>query len=292
MGLDNKYFSYCKEIGIMKENYSQQSALNTIINEIKNTYTADPAFIAKVEALTLNSPEVSVRSCVLYRYDIDVNYVVSGRIKHTRLYDFGSSGVHDSIHITEYKGEGNYTILNDASQIPYSVYNSKNLFTYDEMKNALKGVISKNLPSGWTSYETNDWSISAYIVPVLVIIMKHNNKEYQMYYNLQNGYYHWEWPLDPVITNGASKAHKTAKLLRTLSIIAPVVGLIIGASAGKVAFPVIAIILNAILAKKVCKGYDHYKGLFKKNKNTSVGKCIVTEIVMLVIGVIALFSAL
>ena len=292
MGLDNRYFSYCKEIGIMKEHYTQQNALNSIVNEIKKTYTADPTFIDKVSALTLNSPEVSVRSCVLYRYNIDVNYVVSGRIKHTNIYEFGSSGVHDSIHITEYKGEGNYTILNDASQIPYSVYNDKNLFTYEEMKNALKGVISKKLPSGWTSYETNDWSISAYIVPVLVIIMKHNGKEYQMYYNLHNGYYHWEWPLDPVITNGAKKTHKLAKLLRALSVIAPVIGVIAGASAGNVAFPIIAAILNFILIKKACKGYEHYKGLFKKDKYTKPAKCLVTEFVMLAIGVIALFSAL
>jgi len=42
MRLDSKYYSYCKQIGILKENCSHQSALDTIIKAVKGTKQADP----------------------------------------------------------------------------------------------------------------------------------------------------------------------------------------------------------------------------------------------------------
>ena len=67
MNVDSKYFSYCKEVGLMKENYSKKSALEYLISQVKAQKACDPAFIAKVEKLTVDSPEVLVRVAVLYK---------------------------------------------------------------------------------------------------------------------------------------------------------------------------------------------------------------------------------
>ena len=99
MIVDSKYFSYCKEIGLMKENCSHQAALDCIIKAVKGKRQADPKFVEAVSKLTLSSPEVSVRSCVLYHYDVDLTYVVGGNIKHGRVSDFAQStgGAPDSL---------------------------------------------------------------------------------------------------------------------------------------------------------------------------------------------------
>ena len=138
MYLDSKYYSYCKELGVMKENYSQSGALETLKKAVAGTKTADPAFKAAVSALTLSSAQVSVRACMIYRYDIDLNYVVGGNIKHGRIADFGQCGVNDDLRITEYKDKGDYTVLKDFSSLPYTLYNERNVFTYDAMKKSLE----------------------------------------------------------------------------------------------------------------------------------------------------------
>ena len=35
MNVDSKYFSYCKEIGLMKENFTKKSALDHMISQVK-----------------------------------------------------------------------------------------------------------------------------------------------------------------------------------------------------------------------------------------------------------------
>ena len=110
MRLDSKYYSFCKEIGLMKENYGHQQALDSIKKSVAQTRAADPAFIAKVQQLTLTSPEVSMRVCILYKYDIDLHYVVGGNIKDGKVNEFGASGVPDSLYITKYQGNGEYTV--------------------------------------------------------------------------------------------------------------------------------------------------------------------------------------
>ena len=207
MYLDSKYYSYCKELGVMKENYSQSGALETLKKAVANTKTADPEFKKAVAALTMSSPQVSIRACMIYRYDIELNYVVGGNIRHGRIADFGQCGVHNDLRITEYKDKGDYTVLRDFSSLSYTLYNDRNVFTYEAMKNALKDVINKQVPRGTTSYESTDWSVSCYAVPVLVCIMKHSNgKTYYLSYNLHNGRYHWEWPYDPALLNKGKKA--------------------------------------------------------------------------------------
>ena len=144
--LDKRHFDFCEEIGIMKEQVSHQEALDTIKKAISETKSADPKFVEQVSKLTLDSPEVSVRSCILYHYDIDVDYVVNGNIRNTTVKDFGHSGVHDSLHITEFTGDGDYTVLDSIEEVPYEIFNDDNLFTYEEMKKALSNVVESALP--------------------------------------------------------------------------------------------------------------------------------------------------
>ncbi|MBO5287142.1 MAG: hypothetical protein J6B34_03375 [Clostridia bacterium] len=288
MALDNKYFSYCEELGLMDENYTHQEALDSIIKEIRNTRQADPGFVNLVSRLTLSSPEVSIRSCVLYRYNANIDYVVNGVIKNTNISRFGHSGVHDSIHITDYKGKGNYRVLRSAAEVPYSIFNSKNLFTYDQMKSALTEAISDNLPKNYTSYKSNSWSVSAYIVPVLVVIVKYNNKEYQMYYNLQNGYYHWEWPNDPKLLKKGKDAKRYVGLIRFACVALSIIGAILAITAGSgggIAVGIIGAIINIIIMNKSKKAPKFYQDKFLKNPNKSVGSCLPETIPQVILAV-------
>lgn len=292
MGLDNKYFYYCEEIGLMTENSTHQEALDTIKKALKGTKQADPKFVEAVSKLTLSSPEVSVRSCVLYRYDIPVDYVVNGLIKHTRINEYAASTrVHDSLHLTEYSGEGKYTVLKDASQIPYSIYNDGNLFTYDEMKSALKNVISKALPSNYSSYEAKDWSISAYIVPVLVIIFTYKKKEYQMYYNLQNNYYHWEWAENPELLKRGTGAAVLSFFIKTACFIATVAALLSAAGAGS-AIPILGclgfLIAQIIIASKTKKKKRGFQKIFLDNPDKGLIAGLKTCIPMAILSIAAI----
>lgn len=291
MALDQKYFSYCEELGLMDKNYTDQEGLDSIKREIANTKSADPGFVSYIQRLTLSSAEVSVRACVLYHYNADIDYVVNGLIKNTKISRFGHSGVHDSIHITDYKGKGTYRVLNSAADIPYSVYNSKNLFTYDQMKKALEDAIGNALPSNYTSFKSKSWSVSAYIVPVLVIIAKYNGKEYQMYYNLQNGYYHWEWPNDPKLLKKGKDAKKYVGLARFGCVVLSILGAIIaisGGSGGGIAVGIIGTIINIVMMNRSKKTLKSYQDKFLKNPNKSVGSCM-TEIIPQAIVAVLVF---
>ena len=289
--IDNKYFSFCKEIGIMEENTSHQAALDCIIKAVRGSKGVDPRFVERVSRLTLNSPEVSIRSCVLYRYNIDVDYVVNGLIKNTSISEFGSSGVHDSLHITEYKGDGNYRVIKSAADIPYDVFNDNNLFTFEGMKKALSGVIEKRLPSNYTSFQSKNWDVSAYIVPVLVIILNYNNKEYQMYYNLQNDYYHWEWAEDPVLLKKGNQSKTYSGLLTVASYILTALGILValsnGAGFASTAISILLLVIEIIIAKKSKKSKREYQKLFTKKDGMTIPKAIAPYIVMGVIAFVA-----
>lgn len=294
MYLDSKYYSYCKELGVMKENYSQSGALETLKKAVAGTKTADPAFKAAVSALTLSSAQVSVRACMIYRYDIDLNYVVGGNIKHGRIADFGQCGVNDDLRITEYKDKGDYTVLKDFSSLPYTLYNERNVFTYDAMKNALKDVINKQVPRGTTSYESNSWSVSCYAVPVLVCIMKHNGKTHYLSYNLHNGRYHWEWPYDPALLAMGKKASKINSLAKVgsvaLSIIAMLSALVAAANSDFAGFnpaPFILAIANFIVVKKTSKSKSFYENYFIKNPDHKIVKPLISAIVAGVLAFLA-----
>ena len=291
MYLDSKYYSYCKELGVMKENYSQSTALDSLKKAVNNTKTADPAFKAAVSALTLSSPSVSVRACMIYRYDIELNYVVNGNIRHGRIADFGQCGVTNDLHITEYKDNGNYTVLKDFSSLSYSLYNDRNVFTYEAMKNALKDVINKQVPRGTTSYESTDWSVSCYAVPVLVAIVKHNGGTYYLSYNLHNGYYHWEWPNDPALLNLGKKAGLINKLVKLGGLALSVLGVIIAIStaasstyAGFNPVPFITAIAAFIVWHKTKKSKDYYNKYFIKNPGHKLLKPLTSAIIVGILG--------
>ncbi|MBE6555906.1 MAG: hypothetical protein E7663_06770 [Ruminococcaceae bacterium] len=291
MRLDSKYYSYCKQIGILKENCSHQSALDTIIKAVKGTKQADPEFVEAVSKLTLSSPEVSIRSCMLYRYDIELDYWVNGNKRHGRIADFGQSGVPDSLQITNYAGDGTYTVLKDFSSVPYSIYNDQNIFTFEEIKNALKGVINKQIPKGTTRYESTEWWVSAYIVPVLVICLNFKGKEYQMYYNLQNNRYHWKWADNPKLLENGKKARTYATLIKIAAFFFNVLGIILAISGEFSAFPFVvglaALVINILIAKKKSKTKKQYQDMFLKNPTKKLASALKTPIAMAIIAFIA-----
>lgn len=301
MGLDKKYFDYCSKIGILKEDHDKQYALDSIKAKVAAVYDADPAFIQRVQNLTLNSYEVSVRSCVVYRYEADIEYVVGGNIRDTKVADFGYRHISDSLHITEFNDGATYKTLNSSYDIPYDVYHSENLFTYDQMKNALTDKLAEYLPSNYSSYRTKNWNVEAYIVPVLVVILDHGNESYQLYYNLHNGYYHWEWPIDPVIIKKGKQTKNLASFIRIASIVLSIISVLLAFSmmgnsdsysAMKVLVPVISTIVSITVNKKAKEKNKSYQDIFSKNKNKNIYSCVVPEFVLLGLAFVAFIFAL
>ena len=288
MYLDSKYYSYCKELGVMKENYSQSGALETLKKAVANTKNADPEFKRMVASLTMSSAQVSIRACM-----------VGGNIKHGRIADFGQCGVNDDLRITQYKDNGDYTVLKDFSSLPYSLYNERNVFTYEAMKNALKDVINKQVPRGTTSYESTDWSVSCYAVPVLVAILKHSNgKTYYLSYNLHNGRYHWEWPYDPALLKMGKQAATYSKLAKVgsiaLSIVAILSAIVTATNSEYAGFnplPFILAIVNFFVIKKTTKSKSYYENYFTKNPGQKLVKPLIPSIVTGAIAFIAFISS-
>lgn len=298
MRLDSKYYSFCKELGFLKENYSHQTALNSIKASVKSTKGVDPKFAEAVDALTLSSPEISMRVCALYNYDIDVDYVVSGRIKNTKLYDFGYSGVPDLLYVSKFKGDGDYTVVKDVSTVPYAIFNEKNLFTLDEMKSALTKTIEKNVPASTTSFQSKNWSVSMYFVPLLTIVVKYGGKDYAMNYNLHNGYYHWNNPDDPVLVTKGKNARAISFLIKALGVILAGIGVIKGITGlsdqkfvpALVAAGMLALII--MLCKKTTKSKSYYEKLFVKEPKKSMLSAIIHSIFIAAIGFMALIFSL
>ena len=300
MKLDSKYYSYCKEIGLMKENYTKERALTALKTAVKEAKAADPKFVEVVNNLTLSSPEVELRVCVLYRYDIDVDYVVGGNIKNTRIYDFGASGCPDGLYITDYKGEGNYTVLQDVSSVPYGIFNDNNLFTYEEMKKSLTNVIDKRLPSGTTSFQSKNWSVSAYFVPVFTIVVNYKGKDYALNYNLHNGGHHWNYPDNPALLKKGKSAKGLGLLAKLGAFVLPIISVISGFDAVSnsvssavptgLVLGIIALIVNFIINKKTKKSKKFYQRYFINNPEKKLLAPIKSSIVMLVIGFIAFIA--
>lgn len=287
MALDNRYFSFCKTLGLMKEKFTRQRALDAIKNAVKNDKAADPAFVAEVEKLTLNSREVYIRVCVLYHYQMNVKYVAGGAMKSTVINDFGHSGVPDSLKLTKF-GEGEYTTLQNASQVPFPVYNDENLFTLESMKSALAKVIEERLPNA-TDYQTNGWDVSAYFVPTLIVDMHWNGKRYPMYYNLQNGCYHWDYPDNPALLKKGATAKTLSTLATVGSYVLSVLSALTAISAGLgAAIPgVIAFIITHILAKKNKHSKNYYQKYFLNNPEKGLLAPIKFIIPMLIVAIIA-----
>ena len=247
MGLNSKYFDYCGELGLMQENYTFEDALDTLVGAIKKEKNVDPGFIAELEKLTVYSDEIDPRVVVLYKYNVDLKYLQMGEW-HTGTVSnvtTGKNGAPDSLHVLEFKGDGNYKVIRSAAEVPYSSWNDNNLFTLDEMKNALKGSVEDYLPARTARYESTSWNVDAYFVPIFSVDVTYKGKEYNLYYNLHNGYYHYEWATNPAIRNKAKKEKTFTTVFKIVSIILSIIGFLssIGSSAGTT---VPCVILTAI----------------------------------------------
>ncbi len=294
MNVDSKYFSYCKEIGLMKENFTKKSALGHMISQVKAKKACDPAFIAKIEKLTPDSPEVLVRVAVLYNYDVNLTYVQHGNIKHGQVSGFASSkgSVRDGLKITTYKDKGEYSVVKDIKSVPYPIYNDKQLFSYEEIKEAMKGLLNSKVPAGTTSYESKDWSVSSYLVPILCVEIKHNGKTYWMLHNLHNGCFSFDWPNNPALLEKGHKAKKIGGLVKLGAFVLPILGLI-GAVSGEFSLlgllaSIAGFIINLVISSKTKKSKSDYEKIFLNKPNASLTSAIKAPISMAVIGFIAM----
>ena len=292
MYLDSKYYSYFNKLGVMKENYSKEHAFMRLVEAIETDTGVHPEFTKKVKSLTIDSPEVSVRACMLYHYDLNVEYTINGRQKTATVKEYNSGGLPDGIEITKLKGDGDCTIVSDFSSLPYTVYNDNNIFTKDEMEDALLSLIKGRVPSGTSNYGYRG-SISAYAVPVMVIIIPFNGKDYQLSYNMHNGHYCWNNPDDPALLKKGKTAGGLAKLVRFAALALSVIGVIIGLSnieAGSLWFvSLILAVVQFIMWRKGKKEAKFFKKYFIKNpKDGMMGplKHLIAPVIIAIVGII------
>ena len=279
----------------MKENYGRQRALDAMKESVRKAKAVDPEFVKEFDKLTLSYSGISYRVCMLYKWDIELDYVVNGVIKHGRIADFGESGAHKDLHITNFGDNANYTKLNDFSSIAYTLYNNDNIFTYEQMKNALKGVINKQVPRGTTSYESTNWSISAYAVPVMVIFFKYKDKTYNFYYNLQNGHYHYAWEYDPALKEKGKKGKKIFSLVNLGALALTLVAFILGvnkSAAGPIIVPIASFIFQAWRWKNKSFSKNYAENYFINNSKKKMSSLIRPAIVNAVIAVLTLIITL
>ncbi len=293
MGLDSKCFDYCDEIGLMEECYTKQHALDTLKKKVAETYDADPAFIDAVSKLTLNSPEVSTRSCVVYYYESEIDYVINGNIRTTTVKDFGYRHIHEHLKVTKFNENANYKVLKSSYDIPYDVYHKDSLFTYEDMKKALENKLGDYLPSNYSSWRSKSWSVSAYIVPTLVVILKFEGDNYYLYYNLHNGCFHWEWAIDQVIIDKSKKCKNYAKLSRTGALVIGIIAILLGFANNSVPGAgvglITAIVAYAMMDKAKKKPKD-YSAIFEKDKEKNPFACIIPELVVLGFALFAILA--
>lgn len=289
MKIDAKYFSFCKTVGVMTENFGREAALQQLTKVLKETAAADPEFVNVVSKLTLQSPEVSIRACVLYHYSVDVDYVIGGHIKSTTIEDFGYSGAPDSMHITQYHGKGEYQTLKDPTDIPLPIFNSDNLFTLEGMKHALADAVDNAL-KGNTDFHSKSWDVCAYLVPILVLIVPFKGKEYHLYYNLQNGYYSWAYPNNPALL----KKGDTVKTINVfgkiacilLSALTLLLSFVNGGVFGKI-MALAILIAQFVIAFKTKKEKQFYRSGFLKDPKKGIVSYLIPVIVM---GILVIVS--
>lgn len=296
MGINNKYFEYCGELGLMKENYTKADALETLKEELRKENDINPKFLEAVEKITLDSSAIDMRVVVLYHVDIDVKYLCMGEWDHGTISENRCNGVPDALHIFDFEGEGEYKILNNASQVPYASWNDKNLFTLDEMKNALKGVIEDRLPARTARWEATGWNVNAYFVPVFSVDVPFNNKEYTLYFNLHNGYYHYEWPTNPEITNKAKKEKTFTTIFKLASIVLSIIGTVVSFgsnSDGAFILPAILTAIQLFVFFKFKKDLDDYRDKYeKKPKRNPISSAVLNSLLFIILAVVALAAGL
>ena len=297
MKLDSKYYSFCKEVGLMNENYSRESALNTLKQGIINQRAADPEFVRRVQGLTVSSPEICLRVCMLYQYNATIEYVKNGNIYDTNISDIGTIGIPDHLRITNYQGEGKYRVVKDLSALEYITWNDKNLLTYEDMKKVLTKTIEGKLPSGTTSFRSKDWDVSAYLVPIISIEIKWGDKWYFSNFNLQNGSYQCSYPDNPELLKRGKETKRNTFWLRFAAVALSVIGLFAAIGAGHenaMAYlaPIVIGIINIILWKKSKKNGTYFDRYYIKNPSKTMNSQLIPAYIAAVSGFIAFLFGL
>ncbi len=298
MFAQDSMFSFCKEVGILKENFTLEVGLNAIKEHMSKISDVDPEFLEMVKKLTV--ADINKYCGVIYRYDIELDWYKGGNKYHNNINNFGNAGVPEGLHITEYYKEGNYTILNKPSDCKLQIWNDKNVFTYEELKGALKHVIESKLPNGWSKYSSTDWTVSAYFVPLFCIKINFNGKVYNLNYNLHNGRFNYGYPVSKKLLNTAKTYKKVAPLFKVASWLLSVLGVVYIVLTFKsfadnwmqIVGVLVSILINVFLFNK-SKKESEYKEIIKKSKSGAFLKCFTKElikiVVVLVVVIISLF---
>ena len=228
MALKNSQFDFCKKIGLMKENISRQDALNLIKASFANNGDCDPEFKEIAAQLTLDNFTYAVAP--IYHYDVDLKYVLNRKTYTAHIADLGYYHVYKQLEITNYYGDGNYTVVNNLDALNLIPYHQDCIFTLQEMKKALTDTIDKKLPNGYSSFESERWDVNALLVPVIYAWINFKGQKYNVVANLHNkkiytaSYARWEAPY-----KAAKKARALSLLTVGLSLILPVLGIILSA---------------------------------------------------------------
>lgn len=294
MRLTNANFDYCKRVGMLKENFTREHALKELREDMAETKDMDPAFLAEFEKVTVNSSNAGTWVAVMYNYDIDVTYKIQGKTLSKNISDFGKSGTPDALHVTEYYGDGEFKTLTDvATECKFPVWNDNNIFSFDEMKGALKTIIENDLPSGWKSYEANDWTVSAYLVPIFSIDITVNGKEYTINYNLHNGHWNYDYLINKAILKKAKSVPRTAKALSIVGLILAAFFTVVALATQKgalTAVPAVALVYNIVMLivyKK--KDYKYCKNYFCDHPDAKPAKLLIPVFVGLGLAVVSFF---
>ncbi len=300
MYAQDSMFTFCREVGLLKENFTVEGGLDAIKKHLSAKDDVDPDFLEAVKKLTV--ADVRKYVGIIYRYDIELDWYKGGNKYHNNINNFGNAGVPEALHITEYYKEGNYTVLKKASDCKLQIWNQNNVFSYEEIKNALKHVIEEKLPNGWTKYSSTSWTVSGYFVPLFCIKIPFDGKEYNLNYNLHNGRFNYHYPYP----RSSLKTAKSYKKIAPIFNIIPWVISVIGALCVILTFKEfgkdwlrIVIILGTFALDYFWhipkKSESDYRKLIQKAKNPFV-KCfmpaLIKIIVVFVIMLVGLFIAL
>ena len=296
MYLTQKQFNFCDKVGVMVQNQTPEHAHQKLVEAICNEKGADPYFVEQVKNQKCNANNVAY--AVIYRYSIDLEYVVNGLIKDGHIADYGNNGTPSGLDVTNFYKDGNYKSYESIDSLKLWLYNDANLFSLEELKGALKKVIDKRLPSNYTSFKSTNWNVIAYLVPIYTIFAKGSNgKEYQLHYNLHNMKYTWEWPWDPAL----KKKGKVASLIQfgldaggiVLSGLPTLIGLVNGATVSQAQQsnfipPVIAgglglaaAIIATVKTKKDKVDCENY---FHENPTDSPFKAVTKSLIPAILG--------
>ena len=304
MYLTQKHFDFCDKVGVMVQNQTPEKAHQALVQALSEEPGADPDFIERVKATKVNQSNIAY--AVIYRYSVDVEYVVNGVIKNGHIADYGNNGTPNYLDVTKFYKDGNYKSYESIDPLKLVLYNEHNLFNLQELKEALKKVVDKQLPSNYTYFKSTNWNAIAYLVPIYSICVKDSKgKEYQLHYNLHNLKYCWEWPWDPALDKKAKIAGLIQFGLGAGGILLPAIPLIAGFAKlssvsasdqasvyGAIGAGAVGIVAAIIAIKKTKKSKSDREKYFHKNPKDSPFKCVAKLLIPAILGAVLMIIAL